>query len=51
MYEDLNQLLAEVSPSYQEAFSSKLMEKLLDIQQMRRLSSDEEEGLDGEDGE
>ena len=43
VYEDLHVLLQNLSPAYQEAFNNKLMEKLMGLQQMRRLSSDEDD--------
>ena len=51
VYEDLHILLQNVSPAYQEAFNNKLMEKLMGLQQMRRLSSDEENADDIDDEE
>ena len=51
VYEDIHILLQNVSPAYQEAFNNKLMEKLMGLQQMRRLSSDEENADDIDDEE
>ncbi len=51
VYEDLHILLQNLSPAYQDAFNNKLMEKLMGLQQMRRLSSDEEDNADDIDDE
>ena len=51
VYEDLHVLLQNLSPAYQEAFNNKLMEKLMGLQQMRRLSSDEEDADDKDEEE
>ena len=51
VYEDLHILLQNLSPAYQDAFNNKLMEKLMGLQQMRRLSYDEEDNADDIDDE
>ena len=51
VYEDLHVLLQNLSPAYQEAFNNKLMEKLMGLQQMRRLSSDEDDADDKDEEE
>ena len=51
VYEDLHVLLQNLSPAYQEAFNNKLMEKLMGLQQMRRLSSDEDDANDKDEEE